>query len=317
VQFRSVLAGILDANTAQRPIGRIVNAALAVLIIANVAGAILESVRSINDAYPNVLFWFEQVSLGIFTIEYLLRLWTAPDIAGGIFAAPVRGRLRFALRPLALIDLASILPAYLGLLVALDFRVLRLLRLLKLTRHSHAFSLLFTIIREERRSFGAILFILALTLIVTASLMYLIENPAQPEVFSSIPAAMWWSIVTLTTLGYGDMVPITPLGKVFGGFVAIIGIGTLALFTGVLSAGFIDELRQRREHYRRMVEASVKDGTMSREASARIERTARELGFSEEEAASIVDEALIDVAGQAPGGQTHAGRRCPHCGKPI
>src|SRR5260370_11639780 len=164
VRFRSVLAGILDANTAQKPIGRIVNAALAVLIIANVAGAILESVRSINDAYPNVLFWFEQVSLGIFTIEYLLRLWTAPDIAGGAFAEPVRGRLRFALRPLALIDLASILPAYLGLLVALAFRVLRLLRLLKLTRHSHAFSLLFTIIREERRSFGAILIILALTL---------------------------------------------------------------------------------------------------------------------------------------------------------
>ncbi len=316
-RFRSVLAGILDISTAQKPAGRIVNAALAVLIIANVGGAILESVRSINDAYPNSLFWFEQVSLGIFTVEYVLRLWTAPDIAGGAFAEPIRGRLRFALSPLALIDLASILPAYLGLLVALDFRVLRLLRLLKLTRHSRAFSLLFTIIREERRSFGAILFILALTLIVTASIMYLIENPAQPEVFSSIPAAMWWSIVTLTTLGYGDMVPITPLGKMFGGFVAIIGIGTLALFTGVLSAGFVDELRQRRAHYRRLVEASLKDGAISREASLRIERTAQELGFSEEDAASMVDEALIDLAGQAGGGRARARRTCPHCGKPI
>jgi voltage-gated potassium channel Kch len=133
----------------------------------------------------------------------------------------------------ALVDLVAVLPAILGFFDAADFRVLRLLRLLrmlKLVRHSTTFGLLFAVLREESRSIVALLFVLLLTVVIFGSLMYMLESAAQPDVFSSIPAAMWWAIETRTTVGYGDMVPVTVAGRIVGGVVSIVGIATLALF---------------------------------------------------------------------------------------
>jgi voltage-gated potassium channel Kch len=133
----------------------------------------------------------------------------------------------------ALVDLVAVLPAILGFFDAADFRVLRLLRLLrmlKLVRHSTTFGLLFAVLREESRSIVALLFVLLLTVVISGSLMYMLESAAQPDVFSSIPAAMWWAIETLATVGYGDMVPMTVAGRIVGGVVSIVGIATLALF---------------------------------------------------------------------------------------
>jgi voltage-gated potassium channel len=150
------------------------------------------------------------------------------------------------------IDLVSVLPAVLGFFGAADLRVIRLLRLLrmlKLVRRSTTFGLLFAVLREESRSITALLFALLLTVTISGSLMYMLENEVQPEVFTSIPVAMWWAIEALTTVGYGDIVPLTIAGRVVGGLVSIIGIGTLALFSGLITVGFLDQLKAWREQH--------------------------------------------------------------------
>jgi voltage-gated potassium channel len=229
---------------------RLFNAFLAILIMVNVAAVILETVESMRDRYGLVFVVIENAATTIFSVEYLLRIWTIVDLHGGQFADPVWGRLRYMRSFFALIDLAAVLPALLGFLGAGDLRVLRLLRLLrmlKLTRHSTVFNLLWAVFREEAHSIGALIFILCLTLTISGSLAYMIEAEQQPAMFNSIPAAMWWAIETLTTVGYGDMVPATVMGKLLGGIVSIVGIGTLALFSGVITVGFLDQLRIRRE----------------------------------------------------------------------
>jgi voltage-gated potassium channel len=162
----------------------------------------------------------------------------------------------------ALVDLVAVLPAILGFFDAADFRVLRLLRLLrmlKLVRHSTTFGLLFAVLREESRSIVALLFVLLLTVVISGSLMYMLESAAQPDVFSSIPAAMWWAIETLTTVGYGDMVPVTVAGRIVGGVVSIVGIATLALFAGMITVGFLDQLKHYRERHSRVAAAKINE----------------------------------------------------------
>ena len=142
------------------------------------------------------------------------------------------------------------LPALLGVLGAGDLlvlRLLRLLRMLKLTRHSTVFNLIWTVLREEAHTTGALIFILCLTVTTSGSIMYVIEGDQEKTLFNSIPAAMWWAIETLTTVGYGDMIPETSAGRVVGSIVIVIGIVTLALFSGLITVSFIDQLRIRRE----------------------------------------------------------------------
>jgi voltage-gated potassium channel len=277
------------------------------LIVVNVFSVVLESVESLRERHFETFWWIEQVSTAVFTVEYLLRVWSAPDRVSGKYRTPFAGRLRYASQPFALVDLIAILPAILGMLGADDLRVLRLLRLLrmlKLTRHSTAFTMVWNVFREEAQSIGAVLFILVITLIMSGSIMYMLENEAQPEVFASIPAAIWWALVTLTTVGYGDMVPATVAGKVFGGFVAIVGVCTLALFSGLLTVSFMDQLRQRREQYRSLLRAGVAGGKMHQQDAEAMEQLGAELGVPRRDAEAIVDQAL-------------AGNLCPHCGQSM
>jgi voltage-gated potassium channel len=241
---------------------RIFNAALAGLIVVNVAAIVLESVESIDERYLDAFVEIERIATTIFTIEYVLRVWTAVDVHHGAFRDPIFGRLRYMRSFFAIIDLISILPAALGLIGAGDLRVLRILRLLrmlKLTRHSAVFNLLWSVLREEAHTIGALIFIISLTVTVSGALMYMIEGGDQPTVFTSIPAAMWWAIETLTTVGYGDMVPETTAGKTLGGVISVVGVGTLALFSGLITASFLDQLKLRRENDRhnRLAEASL------------------------------------------------------------
>jgi voltage-gated potassium channel len=252
VALRRRLSVVFDDT---RPPGRVVqafNISLAVLIIANVTGVILESVPSIHDRYEAPLEWFEHVATLVFAAEYVLRVWAAVELDAR-YRQPLWGRLRYMRSFFALIDLVAVLPAILGLFGAADLRTLRLLRLLrmlKLTRHATVFNLLWGVFVEEARAIGAILFILFLTLTISASVMYMIEGDAPNTEFLSIPAAMWWAIETLTTVGYGDMVPTTPLGRVVGGIVSVVGIVALALFTGLITVSFMDQLRVRRTEHR-------------------------------------------------------------------
>lgn len=221
---------------------------LASLIALNVLADILESEPGMRPWHESLFRPFEIFSVGVFSIEYAARLWSctaAPHAAGG---RPLAVRVGFALSVMSLIDLAAILPFYLSLLEIIDLRflrVLRLLRLLKLTRYSAAFGLLLSVLKRESRALGAVLLIMAVLLVMVSGLMYELEHEAQPEAFGSIGAAMWWGVMTLTTVGYGDVVPHTTAGRIFGGAVAVVGVGTLALLSGVLTVGFIEAIRSR------------------------------------------------------------------------
>jgi voltage-gated potassium channel len=215
------------------------------LIILNVIAITLDSVKSIHNAIPHIFKYFEYFSVVIFTSEYILRAWTI--IENPVYAKPIRGRLRFLVTPLAIIDLLAVLPFYLPF-TGLDLRFLRILRMMrilrvaKLGRYSQSIQTLNRVITAKKEQLICIVFILFLLLIISASLLYYTENEKQPENFSSIPASMWWAITTLTTVGYGDMCPQTALGKFLAAIIAVLGIGMFALPTGVIGAGFMEEI---------------------------------------------------------------------------
>ena len=214
------------------------------LILLNTVAIILESMPSLAEHYQWWFTTFEIFSVSIFTLEYLLRLWTCT--IDPRFASPLRGRLRFLLTPFALVDLFAILPFYLPFVVSLDLRfvrilrVVRLLRLLKLGRYFQSVQLFGQILREKKEELMVALGGVMVVLLFASACMYSLENAAQPDAFSSIPASMWWGIATLTTVGYGDIHPITPLGKLLGGLISLFGIGLIALPAGILASGFAE-----------------------------------------------------------------------------
>ena len=219
-------------------------------IAISVVGIIVESVGSVREAAPGFFYWLEIVTVTIFTIEYVLRVWTCVEELK--FRQSVVGRLRFAATPMALIDLVAILPFYLPF-TGLDLRfiravrLLRLFRIAKIGRYSASLQLLKRVIWGKKEELGVTLFVLILLLVLASCFLYNAEHVAQPEAFSSIPASMWWAVATLTTVGYGDVYPVTIAGKVMASIIAVLGIGMFALPTGILGAGFVEEIQARKQ----------------------------------------------------------------------
>ncbi len=219
---------------------------LLALILLNVAAVIAESVEPIGTRYRDAFRFFEIFSVIIFSCEYALRLWAC--VEDPRYSGAVRGRLRYALSPLALIDLLAILPFYLSF-VTTDLRILRilrvfrLLRMAKIARYSQTLQIFGRVLVATRMQLLLTLILMCVLLLLSSSLMYAVELQAQPRAFSSIPAAMWWAIATLTTVGYGDIYPVTVWGKIFGSLVSVFGIAMFALPTAVLGAAFLDEIR--------------------------------------------------------------------------
>lgn len=297
-------------NAADEPAARPLNRLLIALIIANVAAIVLGSVTSIAARYQPWLALFEWFSILVFSIEYLARVWAAVERDDGRYAAPVTGRIRYMLSPLALIDLLAILPFYLAFLVPVDLRFMRIFRLFlifKLTRYHASMSLLGRVVRNEARPIAAALFVLATLLMVAASFAFIAEHETQPQVFASIPDAMWWAIVTMTTVGYGDMVPVTPFGKLIGGVIAVIGLGMVALPAGLLAAGFSEQLHQRKRAFEDEVSRMLSDGVISAGESDRLESIRDRLGLTDQQASEILR--LIE--------RRHGAVRCPHCGHDL
>jgi voltage-gated potassium channel len=220
------------------------------LIFLNVAAVVLETVDWLYLRYASIFNAFEIFSVAVFTVEYILRVWSCT--AKPEFKDPVQGRLRFMRTPLAIIDLMVVLPFYLPLLFPdLRFmralRLFRLFRVLKLARYSSSLQTFADVLKLKKEELLLMLFAITILLVVSSSLMYDAEHEAQPDAFASIPAAMWWGIVTLATVGYGDVYPVTPWGKLIGSIVVILGIGLFALPTGVLASGFAEVLAKRKE----------------------------------------------------------------------
>jgi voltage-gated potassium channel len=253
-QIRHRLFQVLEAPGPDDRLGHAVQLGLIALIILNVIAVMVDSVEDLSAAWGRQLWGFEVLSVAVFTVEYLLRFWVVPGHAR--FQRPILGRIRYILTPLALVDLVAILPFYLPMLMPTDLlfirvlRLMRLMRLLKIGRYSESVRLLVAVVRDRRGELVATFVIVAILVVLASGLMYLVERDAQPQAFSSMPATMWWAVATVTTIGYGDMYPITPVGKVLAGFVAILGIGLFALPAGILGSGFVEKYYEKRRSRR-------------------------------------------------------------------
>jgi voltage-gated potassium channel len=219
------------------------------LIIINMLAVMLESVSSLHKSFGPFFYWFELFSVAIFTVEYLMRVWSA-DFGT---AQPVKSRVKFIFSFLGLIDLVAILPFYLPFLIAFDLRFLRLMRLvrlfriLKIARYSRALQLIGKVLKRTKEEIFLTLFITFLILMVASSIMFYVEHESQPERFPNIFQSFWWAVATLTTIGYGDIYPVTALGKFLSAIIAILGIGLVALPTGIISSGFIETVKEDRK----------------------------------------------------------------------
>ncbi len=218
------------------------------VIATNVAAVALETVESLAGRYRVLFMAIETAVVAVFTIEYSLRLWVAPERNLGEATGPWLKRVRYAVSAFGVIDLVAVVPVYINLLLPINpdwLRVLRMLRLLKIARYAPGLPLFLAVLRNESRSLLAALIALVVLLMLESSIMFVLERHAQPRTFASIPHAMWWAIVTMSTVGYGDVAPVTGLGKVFGGLVMIIGIAMFAVPAGILATGFAMEIRKR------------------------------------------------------------------------
>jgi voltage-gated potassium channel len=241
---------IIDAELDDIP-SKIFNIFLIALIFLNVLAIILNSIQILSLRYSNIFYVFEVISVIIFSIEYILRLWTCNvDIP---YKGRLKGRVKYFFSPLALIDLVAILPFYIPMIIPIDLRFLRVIRLvrifriLKFGRYSTSLQMLGRVLRKKKSELIVTFFVVFLLLIIASSLIYEFEREAQPEKFSSIPGSMWWAVVTLTTVGYGDIYPITIMGKILSSFIALLGIGLFALPAGILSAGMVEEMQKKKE----------------------------------------------------------------------
>jgi voltage-gated potassium channel len=220
-----------------------------VLIVLNIAAVIASSFSAFYASNSLLLHRFEVISVIIFTIEYFFRLWTAPEK----YQASKFPYIKYLFSFMALIDLFAILPFYLPFIIKADLRFLRilrlfrLLRLFKLNRYNNSMELFIRVFKNEKDKILMTSFVMGIMLIVSASIMYHVENVAQPEAFPNIIATIWWAVATLTTVGYGDIYPVTILGKLLAGIIAILGIGLVALPTGIISSGFINELNHKKQ----------------------------------------------------------------------
>ena len=300
-RLRLFVYNILQNDEHDTLFSRCVDYFLIFLIMANVTAVIAESVDNWYYPYQEYFTWFENFSIIIFSIEYLLRLWSVAEARPD--NTTWRQRWDWLKSPSALIDIIAIAPAFLNFFVSIDLRFLRIL---------------LVVISKEKGSFQAVIFILIIMIVTASSGIYLVENHAQPEEFESIPKAMWWAVVTLTTVGYGDVTPITNVGKILGAIITILGVGLAALPAGILATGLANELSQRREELEQDFRGQLVDSDFDLvQNQMMIEKIRRELGLNKEQAQEIVLQVLREQELERREREVRQKNFCPHCGEPL
>lgn len=294
---RRVFRLIDDENRANLKINDRIGSIIMILIVLSIVAVVVQSEETLNDRYFSIFFWFEVIAVVIFTLEYLARVYTAtlayPHLSRG------RAILKYMMSPMAIVDLLAILPFYIelaahqfGLIGMLDLRfirvlrLMRLLRIFKLNRYNSSMKLIGDVMREEKEKLFITIFMTAILLVLASALVFTVEHEAQPENFPNIYSSMWWAIATLTTVGYGDVYPTTAMGKILAGVIALLGIGLVALPTGILSGSFVQAINDQKEK--------------------EMEERAAEIAANVAEEVINEHEAELDRLGF-----------CPHCGKSI
>ncbi|MDQ7031313.1 MAG: ion transporter [Desulfonauticus sp.] len=269
----------------------LVNKLIILVIVISCINLILQTEPSLAKTY---LFLFKAIEITasiIFALEYIFRLtyiWKQNYPHNHW-----QKSLRYIFSFLGIADLMSFLPSFCSLLISINLNILialQLVRLFKLTRYSSAFNLLKDVLKDEAESLMVSIVIMFILVMFASVGIYVCEHNVQPDVFGSIPRAMWWAIVTLTTVGYGDVTPITPQGKIFATLITIAGVGLVSLPAGIIASGFTEQLRLRREQFALEVEELMEDGVLSQEDISKLEQDRKRLGLDEEKANLIISQ---------------------------
>ncbi|VAX24839.1 Potassium voltage-gated channel subfamily KQT; possible potassium channel, VIC family [hydrothermal vent metagenome] len=245
---------VLEGTSEHKKLSSYFTFCIMTLILLSAVAIALETVEPYREEYGGAFYLFEVFSVAIFTTEYILRVWGCT--VDERYSHPIKGRIRFMLTPMAMIDLLAVAPFFLSFFVT-DLRFVRVLRLLrifrvvKLVRYSKALHTFAVVAKDKKEELIIVGALGAILIFLASTLMYFVEHEAQPVVFASIPHAMWWAVSTLTTVGYGDVTPITGLGKVLGAVISIIGIGMFALPAGILGSAFVEEFEMRRGMFKK------------------------------------------------------------------
>jgi len=246
---------LLHPELGESKADKAINIFIITLIVLNVIAVMMETVHPLYDDHKKLFDTFDLISVIIFTIEYVLRVWSCthdPRYKGSI-----TGRLKYIFTPGALIDLIAFLPYYLQAIIGFDLRILRLLRLLRffrlfrLTAYTKSAKLIFNVFKTRINDLLLSLVLILFLIIIASCALYFAEHlyPSEAESkFKSIPATLWWAVVTLTTTGYGDMYPLTTTGRILSGIIMLTGVAIFALPAGIIVAGFLDELKFIRKH---------------------------------------------------------------------
>ena len=248
LRLRRRVHELLDYGFDLSPAGAAAHYGLMALVFVSVAAGVVSTVPQIWAQWSGPLQAIEAFALFVFTVEYALRFWSAPEHTLYAELHPWRARLSFALEPMSILDLVTLAPLLASVFVESDlsvFLMLRLLRYFKLARYSPGMRSLALALQTERRALGASLLLLIGLVILSASVMHVLERDAQPDKFGSVPEAMWWAIVTLTTVGYGDVTPVTAAGRLVAGVTMVIGMIMLALPVGIVATAFSQEIHRR------------------------------------------------------------------------
>mgnify|MGYP002818030557 FL=1 len=289
--MRKKVYDILEMTDPNDFVSKLFSIFIVSLILINVICIVLESINEINIQYRKTFLVIEIISTMIFATEYCLRLWSCVE-ANIARNRPFKTRIQYALKPLAIVDLLAFLPSILQVLfpgIDLRFlRILRLLRVFKLTRYFSSFELLLNVLHEERKSLAGIFVLLLVILTLAASALYLVERDIQPDKFGSIPQAMWWAIAALTTVGYGDVYPLSAPGQILGSLVTIVGIGMVALPSGILASAFSEQMRRKRESLQLVIDDALEDGNIDLSELRTIQELGRTLGLSESQIVDLV-----------------------------
>jgi voltage-gated potassium channel len=250
VSTKRKVYSLLHPEIGDTRLDKVINAFIIFLIASNIVAVIIETVPGIYKNHEEFFHYFDVISVAIFSIEYVLRVWSANYETK--YRHPIQGRLKYVLSWPALVDLVAILPFFVQAFVGFDLRILRIFRLLRffrlfrLTAYMKAAKLVKNVFKSVMNELILCLVLALFLIIISSSMVYFAEHPAQPDKFRSIPSTIWWSVVTLTTVGYGDLVPITIAGKIFTSIILLAGVAIFALPAGIITAGFLEEIRKRK-----------------------------------------------------------------------
>lgn len=280
---------------------------LVVLILANVLAVILSSVESLSEQYGGFFYAFEVFSVAVFTLELLARLWVYKLT---LDTTSNNSYWQFWKNPFIIIDVIAIAPFYLSFLIVVDLRLLRLLRLFRVFKISPYFQslrLLGSVIRQEFRPMISAFAVILIMMLFAAAGIYLLEREGQPDAFGDLPSALWWVVVTLSTVGYGDVIPLTVLGRILGAVIMMLGIGMVALPAGMLASRFSEVMHRQQDLFRQFVEGEIKVHGKVEEGLLEMRR--EELFIGRGEARSIIDDSIDKSKRQL--------NFCPSCGEKL